>query len=122
MVATAESVPADDQASSTVQVTQYWDVDYAMRAGEDASELAARLERACQEATSGCVLISSRRRALRRALQGANTLTATLSRPLSGGSLAKKIAEIPQFVSRGVDVVSQTLRGVGVVLAVTKEP
>ena len=97
-------------------------MDYAVREGEDASELAARLVSTCQEATSGCVLVSSSRRALRRALQGTSTLTATLSRPLSGGSLAKKIAEIPQFVSRGVDVVSQRLHGVGVVLAVTKEP
>ena len=93
-------------------------MDYAVREGEDASELAARLVSTCQEATSGCVLVSSRR----RALQGTSTLTATLSRPLSGGSLAKKIAEIPQFVSRGVDVLSQRLHGVGVVLAVTKEP
>ena len=60
-------------------------MDYAVREGEDASELAARLESTCQEATSGCVLVSSRR----RALQGTSTLTATLSRPLSGGSLAK---------------------------------
>ena len=69
MVATAESVPADDEASTTVEVTQAWYVDYLVPEGADASDLAARLEQTCQEATSGCVLVSGRRRALRRALQ-----------------------------------------------------
>ena len=60
-------------------------MDYLVPEGADASDLAARLEQTCQEATSGCVLVSGRRRALRRALQDeedASTLTATLSRPL----------------------------------------
>ena len=48
MVATAVSLPADDEASSTVLVTQSWDVDYLVGEGEDASEKAAKLEEACQ--------------------------------------------------------------------------
>ena len=121
MVATAESLPDDDEASSTVLVTQSWDVDYLLGEGEDASEKAAKLEKACQAVSSSCTLVSSRRRALRRALQGGSTLTAVLSRPLSGGSLADKIAEIPQLRSGGVEVVSMSLKGIGVVLSVTKE-
>ena len=123
MVATAVSLPADDEASSTVLVTQSWDVDYLVGEGEDASEKAAKLEEACQAVSASCTLVSSRRRALRRALQGdgGSTLTAVLSRPLSGGSLADKIAEIPQLSAGGVEVLSMTLKGIGVLLSVTKQ-
>ena len=85
-----------------VLVTQSWDVDYVVGAGEDASEKVAKLLEACQAVSPSCTLISSRRRALHRALQGGSTLTAVLSRPLSGGSLADKIAEIRQLESGGV--------------------
>ena len=94
-------MPADDEASSTVLVTQSWGVDYKVGVGEDESEKTAKLLEACQAVDPGCTLISSRRRALRRALQGdgGSTLTAVLSRPLSTGNLADKI---PQLESPGV--------------------
>ena len=106
MVATAESLPDDDEASSTVLVTQSWDVDYLLDEGEDASEKAAKLEQACQAVSSSCTLVSSRRRALRRR---GSTLTAVLSRPLSGGNLADQIAEVSQLEARGVDYIALAL-------------
>ena len=126
LVATAESVPADDEASTTVEVTQAWYVDYLVPEGGDASDLAARLEQTCQEATSGCVLVSGRRRALRRALQDdqdASTLTATLSRPLDpagGGHLDDPIvASLALYKSNGVTATSERLKAVTVQLTVT---
>ena len=101
-------------------------MDYLVPEGADASDLAARLEQTCQEATSGCVLVSGRRRALRRALQDeedASTLTATLSRPLDpagGGHLDDPIvASLALYKSNGVTATSERLKAVTVQLTVT---
>ena len=73
VIETVEGLPADDDASSTVSITQSWQVGFEVADGEDAAALAAQLEAACQATSPGCTLVASRR----RALQSGGTTAAT---------------------------------------------
>ena len=61
VVASAEGLSQDDDASTQVTVTQSWAVGFVLAEGQNASELAALLEAACQASTPGCTLVSGGR-------------------------------------------------------------
>ena len=115
IVASAGSLTADSDASSSVTVTQTWEVGFTVGPGEDPAELAARLVAACQATSADCTLETGRRR---RQLQSvAGTSSVVLARPLTNGSLA---AEIPALNSTGVAVTNASFQGVDVVVSVTQ--
>ena len=115
VIAATMRVPGDDDASSTVIVTQSWRVSFALGAAEDASEQAAKLQAACQVASADCTLVSSQR----RTLSSTNGITgsAVLSRLLTTGNLATEI----DLGSSGVVVTDTTLQSIDVLLSVTKQ-
>ena len=108
----------DAGASSTVRVTQSWQLSFTVSPGEDASELAAKLESACRVNSPDCALVVTSRR---RALQGGSG-SAVLSRSLGASSNPTQslAAEIAGLESSGVVVTTTSFRGVDVLLSVTK--
>ena len=114
VMASIASLPPDD-ASSTVQVTQYTSVSYEVPPGSDPNQLAAKLLEACRVSSPDCALHSgpSDRRALQ---ESGGTGSAVLARSLTSGSLT---AEIPDLEEAGVAVTGVAFQGVAVVLSVT---
>lgn len=107
----------DSGASSTVRVTQSWQLSFTVSPGEDASELAAKLESACRVNSPDCVLVVTSRR---RALQGGGSAVLSRSLGASSNPTQSLAAEIAGLESSGVVVTSTSFRGVDVLLSVIK--
>ena len=118
VISTAENLPEDEDATSTVTVSQSWKVDFARPMDKDVIVLIALLKAACQATSTGCTVNFPLTSGTgRRGLQGASTEKAMVSRSLTSGSLT---AEIPALNSTGVAVTNASFQGVDVVLLVTK--
>ena len=149
LIAAVKGLVTDDDASSTVRVTQSWRLGFAVGAGEDAGALAAKLEAVCQATSPDCALVSSRRRALQgngdggggsgdngggSGDSGGGSSGGSSGSGGSGGGggsggavLSRSLTEgdlaaaIPGLDSSGVAVSTASLQFIDVLLAVTKQ-